>query len=104
MFDSFIHIYCNFFEVFKYIYFVLQIKFLPDDTNIAQYLSLRGSAFSTIDAPINVYIVFGLKEQDLSPCHRTDSLCFGSTVWDHSMDLNNKDSQIALMVNTCFAL
>ena len=43
-------------------------------------------------------IVFGLKKQDLSSCHKTDPECSGTTVWDDNFSLDVDGSQQAILV------
>lgn len=40
-----------------------------------------------------MYIVFGLREQDLDNCHHTDTECLGLTVWDTKFSLKTVDEQ-----------
>ncbi|CAL1540358.1 unnamed protein product [Lymnaea stagnalis] len=49
------------------------------------------------DKNVKVVVSFGLKEQDIEDCHKTDYKCKGTTVWDNSFDLNPKPSQLALL-------
>ncbi|KAH9489233.1 hypothetical protein Btru_048812, partial [Bulinus truncatus] len=50
------------------------------------------------DKNIKVIIAFGLKNQDIGDCHKTDYRCKGKTVWDSSFDLNPKQAQLAFHV------
>ena len=81
---------------------LLQIKFLKDSSNFGRYLAKSGSAFPPRDEIGTTYLmlVWGLKNQDLSRCHRTDHKCMGDTVWDDSFHLNSAVAQQALLV--CF--
>ncbi|XP_050405065.1 protein dispatched homolog 3-like [Patella vulgata] len=76
-----------------------QIQFLKDSNNFqkATNLNLQGFRPSSDDNVIKVYIVWGLKHQDLSACHKTDSKCKGKTVWDDGFDLNPKPAQMSLL-------
>lgn len=53
---------------------------------------------SSEDNVINLYIVWGLKNQDRSECHFTDYKCKGKTVLDRSFDMNPPPCQIAMLV------
>ena len=72
---------------------------MPDKSNTGQYLDHRANKFDTGDLPLRVFIVFGLKNQDLSNCHRSDDLCFGKTVWDDGFDLNSAEAQQGFLVS-----
>ena len=81
------------------IYFSIgQLKFLPDETNTGQFLNLRANEFDTGDLPLRVFVIFGLKEQDLSDCHRSDDLCYGKVVWDEGFNLNSAEAQQGFLV------
>ena len=45
-----------------------------------------------------MYLIWGMKKQDLSSCHKTDALCFGDTVWDDEFDLSSVENQKVLQV------
>ena len=88
-------------NIFVFIFaFLLQIKFLPDDTNLGKYLAKRNAAFSTVGnaETVEVVIAWGLREQDLSECHHTDPVCTGKTVWDDTFNVNAPEAQQALLV------
>ena len=54
---------------------------------------------SNEDRNIRVFMVWGLKNQDRSACHKTaHEKCPGKTVWDESFDLNPKPAQMELKV------
>ena len=61
---------------------------------------LTSTAFkpSSEDNVINLYIVWGLKNQDRSECHFTDFNCKGETVLDRSFNLNPPPCQLAMLV------
>ena len=46
-----------------------------------------------------VYLIWGMKNQDLSACHKTDALCVGDSVWDDEFDLSSVENQKALQVS-----
>ena len=48
---------------------------------------------------MRVYIVWGMKAQDRSSCHRTDFECEGESVWDEGFDLNPAPAQMAMLVS-----
>ena len=75
-----------------------QVKFLPDDSNSGRYLALSGSSFRGGTRMTSVSIVWGLKEQDLSTCHRTDAACTGETVFDDTFNMNSANAQTQLKV------
>ncbi|ELT97356.1 hypothetical protein CAPTEDRAFT_185181 [Capitella teleta] len=75
-------------------------KFLPDDSNMGKFLSWRANLFSfggSSNDQVQVRLVWGLKNQDLSECHKSDPDCFGKTVWDEDFSLNTQESQDALL-------
>ena len=61
-------------------------------------MSLEDFLPSATDFSVRVYISWGLKEQDMSDCHKTDFKCAGDTVWDEGFDLNPAPAQMALLV------
>ncbi|ELU03862.1 hypothetical protein CAPTEDRAFT_209557 [Capitella teleta] len=76
-----------------------QTKFLPDDSNAGKYLSWNTNLFSTSGDNTNnvqVYLIWGLKVQDISSCHKTDFECTGNTVWDSNFNLDSATTQQAL--------
>ena len=58
--------------------------------------------FSSGDSPQRVFIVFGLKPQDVDGCHYSDSECFGDTVFDKNFNINQAGAQQALLVSITF--
>ena len=85
----------------QYFLFKFQTKFLPENSNTGKYLSWRNSQFSTqgeSDNLIKVLLIWGLKKQDISRCHKTDPACFGDTVWDDNFNLDSAEAQNALLV------
>ncbi|PVD32343.1 hypothetical protein C0Q70_07776 [Pomacea canaliculata] len=90
------------------VFSVFAAKLKPDEESIKYYknehhfgkaaLLIRdGFKPSTEDKVIKVYMVWGLREQDLSTCAKTDINCKGVTVWDKGFDLNPKRAQSALL-------
>jgi hypothetical protein len=76
----------------------VQTKFLPENSNTGRYLARSASGFKSTDRLATVNVVWGLKEQDLSTCHRTDAQCFGETVWDDDFDINSENAQRQIKV------
>ena len=76
---------------------ILQVKFLPDDTNFGGFTT-KINKFTTGDQPQRVFIVFGLKPQDLSGCHYSNSTCDGETVFDTTFKLGYEEQE-ALVVS-----
>ncbi|XP_055880253.1 protein dispatched homolog 3-like isoform X1 [Biomphalaria glabrata] len=88
------------------LYFVTELKMSEKKTqlyknghNYYESEQINNYAFksSLDDKNIKVIIAFGLKNQDMSGCHKTDYKCKGKTVWDNSFDLNPKPAQLALL-------
>ena len=75
----------------------IQIELLPSDSNFGSYV-IKRSEFSFGDTPFRIFIPFGLQPQDLGRCHRTDSACFGDTVFDNTFDINAPEAQQAILV------
>ncbi|CAH1777269.1 unnamed protein product [Owenia fusiformis] len=75
-----------------------QIKFLKDTSNFGKLFDRRANAFmpSNQDPNMKVYIAWGLKNQDMSGCHKTDTACEGVTVYDNTFNLNDAGTQQAL--------
>ncbi|XP_070181353.1 protein dispatched homolog 1-like isoform X2 [Littorina saxatilis] len=87
---------------------VFAARIEPDEQSIQYYqdnhhyskagdLQKYGFKPSAQDDVIEVYIVYGLKNQDLQECSNTDFACTGRTVWDDGFDLNPKRAQSALV-------
>jgi len=75
------------------------VKFLPDASNFGRYLVKSASAFKTTgDTPTTLSIVWGLEEQDMSSCHKTNVSCTGETRYDNTFNLNTAEAQEALKV------
>ncbi|CAH1790939.1 unnamed protein product [Owenia fusiformis] len=75
------------------------VKIYKEDTNYGKANLKRLNAFkpSSEDDIIHVYLVWGLKNQDRSMCHKTDfENCTGTTVWDNGFDLNPAPAQKAI--------
>ena len=72
---------------------------MKENTNLGKFLSLYDNEFKTEYFPIQILLVWGLEEQDLGKCHRTDVKCNGDTVWDQSFNLNSPEAQRDLLVN-----
>ncbi|KAI0215660.1 hypothetical protein LSAT2_032285 [Lamellibrachia satsuma] len=75
------------------------LKMIPDQTNTGRFLSASLSAFEgrNVRDTISVYMVWGMKNQDLIDCDQSDVDCTGKTVWNTNFDLNSEDVQIALL-------
>ncbi|XP_013379632.1 uncharacterized protein LOC106151089 [Lingula anatina] len=75
-----------------------QLSLYRPGTNIANALDREAKAFVPADSDrfATVYIVWGLKQRDLSECHGSDIDCTGKAVWDNSFDLNTPSAQLAL--------
>ncbi|KAI0227713.1 Protein dispatched [Lamellibrachia satsuma] len=76
-----------------------KMKFLDEKSNFGAYLKKREQAFRSVnqDRTSHVFIVWGLKKQSLAMCHQTNVTCYGHTVWDNEFDLNQPESQIAVV-------
>ena len=67
----------------------------------ATYNQLNAFRPSVEDDIVKVYLVWGLKPQDRSSCHKSDfDVCGGDTVWDNHFDLNPAPAQKAILVKT----
>ncbi len=53
---------------------------------------------SSVESNAQVYIVFGLRQQDLDSCHHTDATCTGKTVWDPNFNMRTLEIQNAFKV------
>ena len=84
----------------------MQIQYLKDSHHYsrAQHLQNYGFKASSQDSVIEVYVVWGLRNQDLGGCDKSDTTCKGLTRWDHGFDLNPKRAQSALIVSRPFML
>ncbi|XP_069117661.1 protein dispatched homolog 1-like [Argopecten irradians] len=74
-------------------------KIFKDDHNYQMANDRRKNAFkpSGRDDIIRVYMVWGLRLQDRSNCHKTDGeKCTGKTVWDEAFDLNPSPAQLQM--------
>ncbi|XP_013386010.1 uncharacterized protein LOC106155638 [Lingula anatina] len=69
----------------------------------AQNRRLHAFKPSEEDQYVTVYLVWGLKERDVSGCHQSDFRCTGKQVWDDMFGLNSPPAQIA-MKNLCTRL
>ncbi|CAG5129013.1 unnamed protein product [Candidula unifasciata] len=78
------------------------VQFYRNGYNFQEALKLEESGFKQRlqDARLKIYIVFGLKEQDMSSCRVHDYNCLGIYRYDESLDLNPIPAQIALL-NAC---
>ena len=65
---------------------------------IGKYLEDIDKFQSGEETNAQVYIVFGLRNQDLDDCHHTNSSCTGDTVWDPKFSLKNVTAQTGLEV------
>ena len=75
-----------------------QLKFLPVTTNVGAYMDKNAELFGTGDFPLRLFIVWGLKKQDVSGCDPSDSDCTGKTVFNNKLNLNDRNAQLALKV------
>ncbi|XP_033735522.1 protein dispatched homolog 1-like [Pecten maximus] len=74
-------------------------KIFKEHHNYQMANDRRKNAFipSGRDQIIRVYMVWGLRLQDRSSCHKTDGeKCTGKTVWDEAFDLNPSPAQFQL--------
>ncbi|XP_021340144.1 protein dispatched homolog 1-like [Mizuhopecten yessoensis] len=74
-------------------------KIFKEDHNYQMANDRQKNAFrpSGRDPIIRVYMVWGLRLQDRSACHKTDGeKCTGKTVWDEAFDLNPSPAQVQL--------
>ena len=80
----------------------MQVKLYKPTTNYGRAKAQQSSSFkpSMEDDVIQVYMVWGLKNQNRSRCnpHANRYVCAGNTVWDEGFDLNPAPSQMALKV------
>ncbi|XP_070577306.1 protein dispatched homolog 1-like [Ptychodera flava] len=79
------------------------VQLFKDGNNFVRHSKKNADSFvpdtssgSSVYRTADVYIVWGLKNQDDKKCHQTDYECTGDTVWDESFDLNPPPSQQAL--------
>ena len=65
------------------------------------YLAKRSTEFVHSDDSVltKVYLIWGLKQQSLDECHHTDVDCTGTIRWDNDFDINDDQSQLALLVS-----
>ena len=66
---------------------------------IGKYLKDVDKFQSSVERNAQVYIVFGLREQDLDDCHHTDAECIGTTVWDSKFSMKTAEIQNGLKVD-----
>ena len=74
---------------------------MPDGSNAGKFLLWGANLFSSAGETSNnvqVTLVWGLKKQDLSSCHKTDAECMGDTMWDEDFNLNSPQAQQAILV------
>ncbi|XP_064604053.1 protein dispatched homolog 3-like [Liolophura sinensis] len=75
------------------------VRIFKSAHNYQRALDKASSRFvpSREDRVVKVYLIWGLRTQDRSKCHRTNFFnCKGETIWDDSFDLNPKPAQVAL--------
>ena len=82
--------------------FILQVKFLKDESNFGKYLIKRTDGFVQSDDSliVQVQLMWGMKHQDISECHHTDVECTGKNVWDEQFNVDSIDIQRALWVRS----
>ena len=51
---------------------------------------------SSSDQLVKVYLVWGVKPQDMTSCHFSDISCTGKSVLDTNFDLNSASAQLGL--------
>ena len=86
----------------KHFFRCSQIRLVKANTNTGRYLLAGRSAFEGRSGrdTITLYMVWGLKKQDLSDCKSWEIDCPGRTVWDDKFDMNSEFAQLALLVST----
>ncbi|XP_070577305.1 protein dispatched homolog 1-like isoform X2 [Ptychodera flava] len=78
------------------------IQVFKDGNNFVKYSEKNARSFlpsssgNDLYRTSDVYIVWGLQNQNVERCHHTDYECMGNTVWDDGFDLNPSPSQEAL--------
>ncbi|XP_064622607.1 protein dispatched homolog 1-like [Lineus longissimus] len=74
------------------------MKFYVASHNYARARSHNIYSFreSEEDAVVTVHLVWGMKPNDRSGCHRTDFECKGEQVWDDTFDMNTNGAQEAI--------
>ena len=60
--------------------------------------------FGTGDTPQRVFLVWGLKNQDLDKCGSSDAECFGDSVFNNKFNLEDVSVQQDLMVSKCASM
>ena len=71
---------------------------LKESSNFGRYLTLTNEAFKTNEKNIQVLVTWGLQEQDISMCSKSDVFCLGDTIFDAKFSLNSKKAQLDLLV------
>ena len=68
--------------------------------NFGKVLEMRSEDFGSgsVD-PLQVYLVWGLRKQDMSDCEWGKPECDGETRYDDDFNLNDPESQLALYVS-----
>ena len=86
----------------KHLFRYSQVRLVKANTNTGRYLLAGRSAFEGRSGrdTIILYMVWGLKKQDLSDCKSWEIDCPGRTVWDDKFDMNSEFAQLALLVST----
>ncbi|CAH1800481.1 unnamed protein product [Owenia fusiformis] len=78
-----------------------QFKIYKDTTNYGQVDHLHYNVFkmdrNSVEY-VDIYLIWGMKERDLSSCHHSDFHCIGEQRWDQSFDINQPRHQIAFKV------
>jgi len=92
--------YCN------YLCSYLQAQFYRKSHNYGKALEhdFHGFVANKNDRNVVVYIVWGLRERDMSECHFSDGRCVGKESFDPFFDPNTLEAQLALKVTGTYLL
>ena len=71
---------------------------MASNTNIGSAQEISTAEFGVGDTPQRVFLVWGLKEQDLGGCGFSDHDCYGKTVFNNKFNLKEESVQQQLMV------
>ncbi len=76
------------------------MEYVSEGVNLGKFLKLINQrVFGSSDSIRQIYVVFGLREQDRARCHQSEALCFGDTVWDERFNMSSARVQQSLMVS-----
>lgn len=83
------------------VFMYLKAQFYRNSHNYGKALDLdfHGFVANKNDRNVVVYIVWGLKEQDMSGCHFSDARCVGVARFDPTFDPNTVQAQLAIKVS-----